>query len=129
MMIFNRCWNLRATVANIEGKGVSKLACDGGYAGLAGGGGMTRPVAPIVFFIFRFFLFMRGRLRRLCRWRGRREPLVNRRAMNNDKVKEIEEKITDLKGRWPAHSVPPSLWQELEELEEALKDAKESDDN
>jgi hypothetical protein len=35
-------------------------------------------------------------------------------------VKEIEDDIADLKGRWPAHSVSPSLWQELERLEEEL---------
>ncbi len=38
-----------------------------------------------------------------------------------DKVKEIEQKIADLKARWPAHSVPPHMWQELEELEDQLK--------
>jgi hypothetical protein len=43
---------------------------------------------------------------------------------NSDKIKEIEEKIADLKARWPAHSVPPRMWQELEELEEALKKAR-----
>jgi hypothetical protein len=42
----------------------------------------------------------------------------------NDRVKEIEESIRELKGRWPAHSVPPSLWQELEELEEELEAEK-----
>jgi hypothetical protein len=47
--------------------------------------------------------------------------------MDKEKVKEIEEKIKDLKGRWPAHSVPPSLWQELEELEEALEEARQSE--
>ena len=44
--------------------------------------------------------------------------------VNKDKVKEIEEKIADLKGRWPAHSVPPSMWQRLEELEAQLEEAK-----
>lgn len=44
--------------------------------------------------------------------------------MSNDRVKEIEEKIADLKARWPAHSVPPSMWQELEELEAQLEEAK-----
>ena len=39
---------------------------------------------------------------------------------------EIEEQIADLKARWPAHSVPPSMWQELEELEEKLEKAQES---
>ena len=40
--------------------------------------------------------------------------------MNDEKVNDIEEKIADLKGRWPAHSVPPSMWQELEDLEAEL---------
>jgi hypothetical protein len=46
-------------------------------------------------------------------------------GMNAEKVKEIEEKIADLKARWPPHSVRPSMWQELEDLEEMLKKAKE----
>ena len=48
----------------------------------------------------------------------RREPLDNQR------VREIEEKIADLKARWPAHSVPPSMWQQLEDLEEELEKAQ-----
>lgn len=44
--------------------------------------------------------------------------------MNSDKIKEIEEKIADLHARWPAHTVPPSMWQRLEELEEELEKAK-----
>ena len=44
--------------------------------------------------------------------------------MSTDKVKDIEEKIADLKGRWPAHSVPPSMWQQLEDLEAELEAAK-----
>lgn len=43
---------------------------------------------------------------------------------DGDKVKELEQKLADLKARWPAHSVPVSMWQELEELEEALEKAK-----
>ena len=43
--------------------------------------------------------------------------------MATDKVREIEEKIADLKARWPAHSVPPSMWQKLEELEDELEKA------
>lgn len=46
--------------------------------------------------------------------------------MSSDKVKEIEEKIADLKARWPAHSVPPRMWQELEELEDELKEARKT---
>ena len=48
-----------------------------------------------------------------------------------DNIKEIEAKIDDLKPRWPAHSVPPSMWQQLEELENELekaqKEAQEKD--
>jgi uncharacterized protein YlbG (UPF0298 family) len=45
--------------------------------------------------------------------------------MNAEKVKELEEKIAELKARWPAHSVRPSMWQELEDFEEELRKAKE----
>ena len=45
-------------------------------------------------------------------------------VMSTDKIKEIEDKIADLKARWPAHSVPPSMWQQLEELEAQLEEAK-----
>ena len=45
--------------------------------------------------------------------------------MSPDKIKEIEEKIAELKARWPAHSVPVSMWQQLEELEEELEKVKE----
>jgi len=44
--------------------------------------------------------------------------------VSEDRVKEIEEKIADLKARWPSHSVKPSMWQELEELEDELEKAK-----
>jgi len=47
--------------------------------------------------------------------------------MSTDKIKELEEKIADLKARWPAHSVPPSMWQQLEELEDELEKAKEAE--
>jgi hypothetical protein len=46
--------------------------------------------------------------------------------MSEDRVREIEDKIADLKARWPAHSVPMSMWQQLEELEEELEEAKRS---
>ena len=41
--------------------------------------------------------------------------------MDSEKVKEIEAQIAELKARWPAHSVPPRMWQQLEELEEQLE--------
>ena len=46
--------------------------------------------------------------------------------MSKDKVREIEEKIADLKARWPDHSVHPSMVQELEELEEELEKVREA---
>ena len=48
-----------------------------------------------------------------------------RQQSTSEKVKELEEKLADLKARWPAHSVPPSMWQQLEELESELEKAKE----
>ena len=47
-----------------------------------------------------------------------------RTKMSTDRIKEIEDEIADLKARWPAHSVPPSMWQKLEELEDELEKAK-----
>jgi len=41
--------------------------------------------------------------------------------MNKEKIRELEEQIADLKARWPRHSVPPSMWMRLDELEEALE--------
>lgn len=45
------------------------------------------------------------------------EPLAS--TNNKSTVREIEDKLADLKARWPAHSVPPSMCQRLEELEKA----------
>ncbi len=44
--------------------------------------------------------------------------------MNTERIREIEEQIAELKSRWPAHSVPPHMWQQLEELEEKLEQAQ-----
>ena len=44
--------------------------------------------------------------------------------MGKKSIQEIEEAIADLKARWPAHSVPAKMWQQLEELEEELEQAK-----
>jgi 2-polyprenyl-3-methyl-5-hydroxy-6-metoxy-1,4-benzoquinol methylase len=46
--------------------------------------------------------------------------------MDEEFIKEIEEEIANLKARWPAHSVPPKMYQQLEELEEKLEEAKNS---
>ncbi len=45
-------------------------------------------------------------------------------AMDSDKIQILEEKIADLKGRIPAHSVRPAMIMELEDLEEELARAK-----
>jgi len=49
--------------------------------------------------------------------------------MENEHIKEIEEAIAELKARWPAHSVKPNMLQQLEELEEKLKQAKAEQNN
>jgi len=40
--------------------------------------------------------------------------------MRINHIQELKEKIADLKNRWPAHSVPAALLQELDDLEEEL---------
>ena len=40
------------------------------------------------------------------------------------RMEELERQIKDLKGRIPAHSVKPTMLQELEELEEELEKLK-----
>jgi hypothetical protein len=47
--------------------------------------------------------------------------------VDNETVKEIEAAIAELRSRWPAHSVPPHMWQELEDLEEKLERAKKAE--
>jgi len=41
--------------------------------------------------------------------------------MEGSAPEEIERRIAELKARWPAHSVPPKMWDELEELEIELE--------
>lgn len=41
--------------------------------------------------------------------------------MENIEITAIKTQIADLKRRWPAHSVPPAMLQELDELEEKLE--------
>ena len=47
--------------------------------------------------------------------------------MTSERVKELEEQIADLKRRWPPHSVPPQMFEQLDELEEALREAKKAE--
>ena len=38
-----------------------------------------------------------------------------------DRIRELKEEISDLIARWPAHSVPPAMLQQLDDLEEELE--------
>jgi len=38
-----------------------------------------------------------------------------------DRIEELAEQIAALKRQWPAHSVPPSLLQRLDDLEDELE--------
>jgi hypothetical protein len=42
-------------------------------------------------------------------------------VLKEKKIEELEEQIAALKSQWPAHSVPPSLLQQLEDLEDTLE--------
>lgn len=47
--------------------------------------------------------------------------------MNKDKaarIKQLEQELENLKQQWPAHSVSPALLQRLDDLEDALDEAK-----
>ena len=54
-------------------------------------------------------------------------------AMGKNRIEELREQIEDLKRRWPAHSVPASMIEQLDGLEEELRVELErrsrSDDN
>ncbi len=45
--------------------------------------------------------------------------------MGTTRIEELEAQIADLKKRWPAHSVPPALMEQLDELEEELSRERE----
>ena len=47
--------------------------------------------------------------------------------MDAERIGELEAKIAELERRWPAHSAPPNMWQELERLENELKEAQETE--
>lgn len=56
-------------------------------------------------------------------------PQPKRTKVSSEQIKTLESKIADLKARWPAHSVKPAMWQQLEELEEALEKAKRQEED
>ena len=41
--------------------------------------------------------------------------------MSTEKIEKLSKQITDLKRHWPAHSVPPAMMEQLDDLEEELK--------
>jgi len=41
-------------------------------------------------------------------------------AQEKTKIERLEKRLADLKARMPAHSIPPSMMIELDELEEQL---------
>jgi hypothetical protein len=45
-------------------------------------------------------------------------------GMNEKLIAELEKQIDELKARFPAHSVPPHMFIQLEDLEEKLAQAK-----
>jgi hypothetical protein len=49
-------------------------------------------------------------------------------SSETEEVKRLRQQIADLKSQWPAHSVPPGLMQQLDELEEALEKALSAGD-
>jgi hypothetical protein len=50
--------------------------------------------------------------------------------MSDGRIRELQRRIADLKSRWPAHSVPPAMMQQLDELEEELElEVKKTDED
>ena len=47
--------------------------------------------------------------------------------MDKERIEELEKQIAELKRRWPAHSVPPTMLQQLDDLEEELERARRED--
>jgi hypothetical protein len=43
------------------------------------------------------------------------------REARENRIKNVQKQIAELKSRWPAHSVPPAMIQQLDELEEELE--------
>ena len=41
--------------------------------------------------------------------------------MVRNRIEELREQIEDIKKRWPAHSVPKAMMEQLDELEEELQ--------
>ena len=48
--------------------------------------------------------------------------------MGVDRIQELKRKIEALQEQWPAHSVPPAMLEQLDELEEELARAERAID-
>lgn len=49
------------------------------------------------------------------------EPKTEKEGANLIRIRALEDQIADLKRRWPAHSTPPAMMQQLDDLEEELE--------
>ena len=47
--------------------------------------------------------------------------------MSTEKIEKLAGRSNNLKRRWPAHSVPPAMMEQLDDLEEELKKELDSD--
>ncbi|HAY84201.1 MAG TPA: histidine kinase [Chloroflexi bacterium] len=48
----------------------------------------------------------------------------------NDRVQELKQRLEDLRKRLPAHSIPPAMMAELDDLEELLeREIRQQQDN
>lgn len=48
----------------------------------------------------------------------------------NDRVQELKQRLEDLRKRLPAHSIPPAMMAELDDLEEQLEqEIRQQQDN
>jgi ubiquinone/menaquinone biosynthesis C-methylase UbiE len=61
-------------------------------------------------------------------WTGSYYVAVGEKTARSASVKQLKDAIVELKARWPAHSVPPKMWQQLEDLEQQLEKAKKEAD-
>jgi hypothetical protein len=46
--------------------------------------------------------------------------------MDEQRIKQLETQLEELKKRWPAHSVSPAMLMQLDELEEELELARQA---
>lgn len=42
--------------------------------------------------------------------------------MSSERIRDLEQQIAELRRRWPAHSAPPTMVEQLDELEAELKE-------